>query len=157
MMSHNVKSKLMPGRTVQLPSAAADLPIATLNTTPLIDVMLVLLIMFIVTIPAATHKVAIALPSAGPPPPEPPPKPPTVHRIDLDAAGSLAWDGVPLAAGALPGRLAAFHADRPDGLLELRADGEARYERFDILMATVKRSGIARLAFIGNERFAAME
>jgi biopolymer transport protein ExbD len=144
----------MPGRHLQIPSpAAAELPIAALNTTPLIDVLLVLLIMFIVTIPTATHKVTIPLPQAGPPPPEPP----ATHRIDLGAGGDLAWDGVPLAAGALPGRLAAFRARRPDGLLELRADAAARYESFDRLMAMVKRSGIARLAFIDNERFARIE
>jgi biopolymer transport protein ExbD len=143
----------MLGRPLQIRAAADALPIATLNTTPLIDVMLVLLIMFIITIPTATHKVSIPLPQAGPPSP----KPPLAHRIDLGAAGDLAWDGVPVAAGALPGRLAAFRADRPDGLLELRADGAARYESFDKLMATVKRSGISRLAFIGNERFARIE
>jgi biopolymer transport protein ExbD len=131
-------------------AAVADQPIATLNTTPLIDVMLVLLIMFIITVPVATHAVKINLP-AGVPTTQQEPK---VHRIDLDAAGRIFWDGAPVAATALPARLDAFLAARDDGVIELRADGAARYGDFDRLLAIVKRSGIERLAFVGNERFA---
>jgi biopolymer transport protein ExbD len=132
------------------PSAAStEAPISTLNTTPLIDVMLVLLIMFIVTIPAATHKLPISLPS-GPPLAAPP----AVHRIGLDASGALSWDGIPFPETALAGRLAAFRAAKPDGVIELRADAEARYQAVDRILATIKGSGIERLAFVGNERFA---
>lgn len=126
-----------------------DQPIAELNTTPLIDVMLVLLIMFIITVPLATHAVKINLP-IGKPTAQAEPK---VHRIDLDAAGRISWDGAPVAAASLPARLDSFLAARDDGVLELRSDGGARYEDFDRLLATVKRSGIERLAFVGNERF----
>jgi len=125
-------------------------PIAALNTTPLIDVMLVLLIMFIVTVPIATHSVKLRLP-VGNPTEQPEPK---THRIDLAAGGRIFWDGAPLAAADLPGRLDAFIAARDDAVLELRADGGTRYEDFDRLLAVVKRSGIERLAFVGNERFA---
>lgn len=131
-------------------ATGTDRPIADLNTTPLIDVMLVLLIMFILTVPLATHAVKINLPTGGPPPVNEP----KVHRIDLDAAGRILWDGAPLPAAQLPARLDAFLAARDDGVLELRADGRARYEDFDKLLATIKRSGIERLAFVGNERFA---
>jgi biopolymer transport protein ExbD len=131
-------------------AAVADQPIATLNTTPLIDVMLVLLIMFIITVPVATHAVKLNLP-VGVPPTQSEPK---VHRLDLDATGRIDWDGAPIAAAALPARLDAFLAARDDGVLELRADGAARYDDFDKLLAIVKRSGIERLAFVGNERFA---
>ena len=130
-------------------SVALETPISDLNTTPLIDVLLVLLIMFIVTIPIATHKVRVDLPAPGSPA-----APPVSHRLDIDSAGRIGWDGAPLAAAALPGRLSAFRAANPDGLLLLRTDGETRYEDFDRLLAVVKRSGIARLAFLGNERFA---
>ena len=131
-------------------ASVSEQPIATLNTTPLIDVMLVLLIMFIVTIPLATHKVKIDLPQNG----TPPIHEPKVHWIDLDAAGRTLWDGTPIGAAELPRRLDAFRAMRDDGVLELRADGAARYDDFDRLLAVVKRSGIERLAFVGNERFA---
>ena len=131
-------------------AAPAEAPIAALNTTPLIDVMLVLLIMFIVTIPAATHKLPIALPSGSPPLVAPP----AVHRIALDASGALSWDGIPFPETALAARLSAFHAAMPEGVIELRADAAARYEAFDRVLGAIKRSGIDRLAFVGNERFA---
>ena len=130
-------------------ASVGEQPISELNTTPLIDVMLVLLIMFIITIPLATHAVKLDLP-VGPPTNEHEPK---VHRIDLAAAGQILWDGAPMPAADLPGRLDAFLAVRDDAVLELRADGGARYEDFDKLLAVVKRSGIERLAFVGNERF----
>ena len=125
-----------------------SLPAPTINTTPLIDVMLVLLIMFIVTIPIGTHKVRIDLPVSAPVSDEP-----QVHELALDASGRLHWDGSPLAESALPQRLAAMKAAQPDAVLKLRADGLARYESFDRVLATVKRSGIERLGFVGNERF----
>ena len=130
-------------------ATVTDQPIAALNTTPLIDVMLVLLIMFIITIPLATHAVKLNLP-VGIPTNAHEPK---VHRIDLGPAGRILWDGAPMSAADLPGRLDAFLAVRDDAVLELRADGGARYEDFDNLLAVVKRSGIERLAFVGNERF----
>jgi biopolymer transport protein ExbD len=131
-------------------ATVADQPIAALNTTPLIDVMLVLLIMFIITIPLATHAVKLDLPAIG----LPPEQEPLVHRIELDAAGRISWDGSQVAAAELPGRLDTFLAAHNDGVLELRSDGGARYEDFDKLLAIVKRSGIEHLAFVGNERFA---
>src|SRR3954468_4370224 len=114
-------------------ASVTDQPIATLNTTPLIDVMLVLLIMFIITIPIATHSVKIDLPTIGPPPETEP----MVHRVDLDAAGRISWDGAPVSAADLPGRLDTFLAAHNDGVLELRADANARYESFDRLLAIV--------------------
>ncbi|HEY0626721.1 MAG TPA: biopolymer transporter ExbD [Allosphingosinicella sp.] len=125
-----------------------DAPISDLNTTPLIDVMLVLLIMFIITIPVATHKVTQDLPQ-GPPPVVN--KEPVVHRLELDAAGRISLDAVPVAPGELRAKLAAIAAE-PRADLLLRADGEALYVRFDEVMATVKRAGITRLGMIDNQR-----
>jgi biopolymer transport protein ExbD len=125
-----------------------ELPISTLNTTPLIDVMLVLLIMFIITIPVMTHSVKMDLPNV--PPPDAVAEPP-VHRLDLSAAGALSWDGVPIARAALPTRLDALADSDQNPVLHFRADGEARYEDFDEVLAMVKRARIERLAMIGNE------
>jgi biopolymer transport protein ExbD len=142
----------MRSRQPRIVAAAPTDPLfSALNTTPLIDVMLVLLIMFIVTIPIATHSVKLDLPGGV----TPPTQEPQIHRLGLDGSGRLSWDGAPMAEAALPARLAAFRDARDDAILEFQAEGETRYETFDRVLATVKRSGIARLGFVGNERFAA--
>lgn len=125
-------------------------PIATINTTPLVDVMLVLIIMFILIIPVASHKVDLDLP--GPPPPVPGPPPPS-HRLDIAANGALLWDGASLPAAALPGRLAALAADPDDPVLQLNADGEARYERVDQILAQIRGAGVTRMGFVNNHLF----
>jgi biopolymer transport protein ExbD len=124
-------------------------PIAQINITPVIDVMLVLLIMFIITVPVMTHKVSLDLPigpSTG--------APPVIYRLQLDTGGQLSWNGAPIAEASLPGRLGAVRS-APNAQLELSASGEARYEDYDRLLATVKRAGIDRLGLVGNAGFAA--
>lgn len=125
-------------------------PIATINTTPLIDMMLVILIMIIVAIPMANHKVPLDL---SPPDPGRTTTPPS-HRLTIDAAGALAWDGRPLAEADLPGRLAALTADPRRPALILDAHGETRYARVDELFAAIRRAGVTRLGFFDNRRFA---
>ena len=132
-------------------ATVAEQPFSTINTTPIIDVMLVLLIMFIITLPVMTHKVEIDLPQGVPPVV---PIEPETHQLALDSANRLSWDGAPIAEAALPARLAAFRAAAPDGILHFRAEAETRYEDFDRVLADVKRAGIARLGFVGNDRFA---
>lgn len=127
-----------------------ETPISTLNTTPLIDVMLVLLIMFIVTIPISTHNLKLDVPT-GPTPPEG--APPPVHRLEMDSGGSLRWDGAAIPESALIGRLALLKAE--DAELHFRADGEARYEDFNRVLAQLKRAEIGRLGLIDNQRFIA--
>ncbi len=99
----------------------AHLPAPDLNTTPLIDIMLVLLIMFIVTIPVSTHKVPLELPQPGPTAVR---GDPVVHRLDLSAAGTLAWDGAAVSDADLAARLQALKAE-PDAELHMRTDGAA--------------------------------
>ena len=123
-------------------------PIAEINTTPLVDVMLVLLIMFIITIPVSSHKVPVDLPQSGDG------APPTIHRLDLDAAGRLFWDGQPVDGRALDARLAAHVADPDAPVLHMNTDAETRYERFDEVLAAVRRAGVTRLGFLGQDRFA---
>jgi biopolymer transport protein ExbD len=129
----------------------ADTPISGINTTPLIDVLLVLLIMFILTIPIASHSVKVRLPAPGTLVNDKP----VTHRLAILPGGSLVWDGVPLADADLRSRLAAFRAAAPDGVLEMQPEGETRYERFDAVLAMVKGAGIENLGFVGNERFVA--
>src|SRR3954463_9503921 len=113
MLSHTTNWRDAMRRPAPAFAAIPDAPIANLNTTPLIDVMLVLLIMFILTVPLATHAVKLNLPTGG----APPLNEPKVHRIDLQAGGHILWDGAPLPAAQLPGRLDAFLAAHNDGVL----------------------------------------
>jgi biopolymer transport protein ExbD len=133
-----------------VPQASAHLPAPEMNTTPLIDVMLVLLIFFIVTIPITSHKVPIDLPQSG----SVTQRDPVIHRLTLDRAGALSWDGQAIGDAELPARLAAMKAD-PAAELHMQTDAEARYDRFDAVLATVKRAGIERLGMVGNAQFAA--
>lgn len=126
----------------------AEQPFSTINTTPIIDVMLVLLIMFIITLPLTTHSVKIDIPR-----PDDTQSEPETHRLALDSASRLTWDGAPVAEASLPARLAAFRENRDDFLL-FRADAETRYEDFDRVLAHVKRAGVERLGFDRNDRFA---
>jgi biopolymer transport protein ExbD len=146
MLSHNIDEERPVTRAV--PSfAAAEQPISELNTTPLIDVMLVLLIMFIITVPVATHKVPLDLPTAKPVPAEP-----LVHRLELDAAGRISLDGAPVALGQLRARLQAIPAGDD---VTLRAEPTTPYGRYDEVLAEIRRAGVTRLGTVGNERFAA--
>lgn len=129
--------------------AESTAPIANLNMTPLIDVLLVLLVMMILTVPMVTHEVPIDLPQPGPPSTDSR----TPHRIDLTASGALRFDGKPVTDVALPAELVALRAD-PSAELQVAAAAEARYERFDQVLAMIKRAGITKLGFVGNERFA---
>jgi biopolymer transport protein ExbD len=131
-------------------SAAYETP-PTINTTPLIDLMLVLLVMFIVSIPIATHKVPLDLPNEGPVL-----RRALVHRLDLDAAGRSFWNGRPIAESDLPARLAQVAADPSEPELHIAPHSETRYERVDETLALVRRAGVTRLGFVGNERFAQM-
>lgn len=129
-------------RTVPL---AEPQPLAAINITPLIDVMLVLLIMMILTIPIASHKLPVELPNgaATGAPLEPP------HRLDIAASGALSWDGRAISDAQLPVLLKS--AADSGGVLHLKTDEAARYERFNSVLNVVKRAGVTKLGFVGNE------
>ena len=124
-------------------------PIMEINTTPLIDVMLVLLIMFIITIPVASHNVPLDLPR-----PTPTPEPPRpFHQLDIAANGGLSWNGTALSSDQLQTRLLQVAADPATPELRLNAASEARYERVDQILAQIRFAGVQRLGFVGNERY----
>jgi biopolymer transport protein ExbD len=115
-----------------------------MNITPFIDVMLVLLIVMILSIPVATNQVPIELPSG--PSSVTDPLPPAV--LAIDSQGALFWNGATIPDAALPEKLASLQ--QSGAALHLQTDPEARYERFDGILATVKRAGITKLGFVGN-------
>ena len=122
-----------------------------INTTPLIDVMLVLLIMLIITIPIQTHAVKLNMPAGA----APPPTPPVVVRIDVDFDGTVLWNGETVAdEKELEGRLLAVAqaADQPE--IHLRPDKLVKYEYVARVMAAAQRLGAKKLGLIGNEQFA---
>ena len=130
------------------PIVVPDVP-PMINTTPLIDLMLVLLVMLIISMPVANHRMPLKLP-----PPDPGMRtPPPSHRLDVDAAGRLSWDGQPIAEAELGPRLARMAADPAQPLLNFAAAAETRYERVDEALALVLRARITRLGFVGNEDF----
>jgi biopolymer transport protein ExbD len=131
-------------------ATVSEEPFSTVNTTPLIDVMLVLLIMFIISIPLATHSVKIDLPG----PEVTGREKPETHQLALDSASRLSWNGVAITEADLPARLAAFRDAPQESVLHFRAEAETRYEDFDRVLADVKRAGVRHLGFVGNERFA---
>ena len=118
---------------------------AEINMTPLVDVMLVLLIIFMVTAPLFTHAVRIDLPRAhGAPSAE---KPDNV-TLSIDAAGTVRWNGDIVAAGSLPQRLAQAAARAPQPEIQLRADRDTRYEVVASLLSQVQRAGLTRLGLV---------
>ena len=123
-----------------------------INTTPLIDVMLVLLIMFIITIPIQTHAVKMNMPI--PNNAAPPPTPPEIIRIDVDFDGTISWNGeVVPERNALEARLqsVAAQADQPE--VHLRPNKLVTYKYVAMIMASAQRLGVTKIGIVGNEQF----
>src|SRR5574343_793527 len=133
-------------------SGGDDDMMVEMNTTPLIDVMLVLLIMFIITIPVQTHAVKMNMPvnsNAAPPP-----KPPEIIRIDVDFDGTIGWNGEQVAnRGDLQARLysTAQLPDQPE--VHLRPNKLVEYKYVAMVMAEAQRLGVTKIGIVGNEQF----
>ncbi len=132
-------------------SSGEDDVMVEINTTPLIDVMLVLLIMLIITIPIQTHAVKLDMPSnAGAPLPEKP----AVIDIAIAADGSLFWDGTALPPAALDDTLRAAAARTPQPEIHLSPDRSAKYGPVARVLAAAQRSGIEKIGFVGSNLYA---
>jgi len=127
-------------------------PMMEMNTTPLIDVMLVLLIMFIITIPIQTHAVKIDLPINSDNP-NPPPIEPDKNRITVDAGNVVYWNGSPIDLVTLRQYLDRTRVMTPEPELHVQPDANARYELVDRVLAVIKRSEVTKMGFIGNEQY----
>jgi len=127
-------------------------PMMEINTTPLIDVMLVLIIMLIITIPVQTHAVKLNMPiNQNTPPPD---KPPIIVQIDVDFDGTILWNGEAVATReALEAKLteAAAQPEQPE--VHLRPNKLAQYKSVAMVMASAQRLGITKLGVVGNEQF----
>ena len=128
----------------------ADLMV-DINTTPLIDVMLVLLIMLIITIPIQTHAVKLNMPVGTPPPPAVPPE---VVTIDVDFDGTLIWNGEVLRGQSeLETRLRGIASMQVQPELHLRPNKLVKYRNVAMVMASAQRLGMTKIGLIGNEQF----
>lgn len=128
-------------------------PMGEMNTTPLIDVMLVLLIMFIITIPIQTHAVKIDLPVNDPNNKQQPPIDPIKNKVSVDPSGTVLWNGSPIDLVTLRLYLDRTRAMNPEPELHVQPDANARYEVVDRVLAEIKRSGVTKMGFVGNEQY----
>lgn len=125
---------------------------ADINTTPLVDVLLVLLVMLIITIPIQLHSVNLEMPSVNAPQP---PVEPTIVQLEVTPAGTFTWNGEQLAGReALESRLreAAAQPEQPE--IHLRPDRAAKYEAVAAALASAQRFGLAKIGLVGSEQFA---
>jgi biopolymer transport protein ExbD len=130
-----------------------DEPMMDINTTPLIDVMLVLLIMFIITIPLQTHAVKLDLPQDQPNQ-QPPPIDPVKNKIVITPQDQVLWNGTPIDLGRLRQYLDVTQTMNPIPELHLQPDPNARYELVDEVLAVTKRARVEKMGFVGNEAYA---
>jgi biopolymer transport protein ExbD len=131
-------------------TAAASTPMGEINMTPLIDVMLVLLVMFIITIPLQTHAVKLDLPKECP-------SCPIVdnlkNRIVVTQGGAVLWNGTAVNRDELVFNLAASARKSPQPELHFQPEPEARYEVVNEVLVAAKRAKVTRMGFVGNENY----
>jgi biopolymer transport protein ExbD len=122
-----------------------------INTTPLIDVMLVLLVMLIITVPVQTHSVRLDMPQGNPPPPLVQPQ---VIDLDIDFDGTITWNGTAVPdRAALEQRLRAAAQQDPQPEIHLRPNELVKYDTVAMVLAESQRLGVVKIGLVGNERF----
>ena len=126
-------------------------PMMEMNTTPLIDVMLVLLIMFIITIPIQTHAVKIDLPQSTPPTNTT--IDPVKNKVAIDPAGVITWNGSAIDLLTLRQYLQQSLRLPVETELQFQPDAQTRYVVVDQVLAEIKRAGVTKLGFVGNEQY----
>jgi len=127
-----------------------DEPMMDINMTPLIDVMLVLLIMFIITIPVMTHAVKLDMPRATNAPSN---VQPTVINLEIDFDGTVLWNGTPVEIESLEGYFRREAANEPQPELHIRPSKRAKYDVVARVLASAQRNGMRKIGFVGNEQF----
>ena len=134
-------------------SGGSDEPMMDINTTPLIDVMLVLLIMFIITIPVMTHAVKLDMPR-----PNKDPTPPVqteVINLEIDFDGTILWNGNAVSdMNTLENYFKGEAAKDPQPELHIRADKRSKYDSVAKVLALAQRQDVRKIGFVGMEQFA---
>ncbi len=119
-----------------------------MNTTPLIDVLLVLLVMLIITVPISTHSLDVDLPTIGEHGPDP-----TRNSLVLHSNGRLEWNGRPVSDAELAGQLMLVRRMNPEPEVRFEPEADASYERSAQVMLIIKQSQVSNFGFVGNERY----
>ncbi len=127
-----------------------DEPMMDINMTPLIDVMLVLLIMFIITIPVMTHAVKLDMPRATNAPST---AQPVVINLEIDFDGTVLWNGTPVDLESLEAYFRREAAIEPQPELHIRPSKRAKYDVVARVLASAQRNGMRKIGFVGNEQF----
>jgi biopolymer transport protein ExbD len=120
-------------------------PMSDINVTPMVDVMLVLLVIFIITAPLFTHAVKLDLPAAQA---APAPEKPETITLSIDGAGKIYWNDAPIEQADLASRMSAAAQKQPQPELQLRADKGTRYEVIAQVMAAAQNNGLTKLGFV---------
>jgi biopolymer transport protein ExbD len=121
-----------------------------INMTPLIDVMLVLLIIFIITLPVATNAVKIDNPLPQPPPAVPPP-PPEVINLSIDFDGTIMWNGTPVDRTTLQNYIGSEADKQPQPEVHITVDKFAKYEKVAQTLADLQHRGLKKIGFVNND------
>jgi biopolymer transport protein ExbD len=124
-------------------------PMSEINTTPLVDVMLVLLVIFIITAPLLTHAVKIDLPQASS---QPLPEKPEIISVSIDGTGKMYWNDTPMVEGELRVKLQQIAKQEPQPELHIRADKETRYQILAEVMADAQNAGVTKLGFVSEPK-----
>jgi len=127
-------------------------PMMEMNTTPLIDVMLVLLIMLIFTLPPVTNSVNIDLPSPTPQD-NPPPVKPDVNKLVLTVQNQILWNGTPISTSELATDLQVSRTLPVEPELQFQPEPEASYDLSAQVLNIIKASGVTKFGFVGNEQY----
>ena len=132
-------------------ATSASEPLSEINTTPLIDVLLVLLIVLVMAVPLATNSLEIELPQPGEMSPTRPD--PVRNLLVVESDGGLLWNGNPIDERALAAQLAQVRAMRPEPEVHFRPEADASYERSAQVLLIVERARLANFGMVGNEQY----